>query len=187
MTTLIFSVNIMLTATYSIIALKIEQRRARWTFSSIQQHILYGIRHLKAPGGADIETLLNRLTQFEQYCQRRKVEVVVIPVLRKLTHEADALLDELEQLSKISIDLLRTVREKLAKWLCSGATVLDDICVTLEECCASFYRRMLCEEALVELAERVIPAEAWFGIAKCFLYENGRALRLKEPVHDEEE
>jgi hypothetical protein len=36
----------MLTATYSIIALKIEQRRARWTFTSIQRHILYGIRHL---------------------------------------------------------------------------------------------------------------------------------------------
>jgi hypothetical protein len=33
----------------------------------------------------------------------------------------------------------------------------------------------------------VIPAEAWFGIAKCFLYEDGRALRLKEPVHDDEE
>jgi len=64
MTTLIFLVNIMLTATYSIIALKIEQRRARWTFSSTQRHILYGIRHLKTAGGVDLEVLLNRLTQF---------------------------------------------------------------------------------------------------------------------------
>lgn len=177
----------MLTATYSIIALKIEQRRARWTFTSIQRHILYGIRHLKAAGGVDLEALLNRLTQFEQYCHRRKVEVVIIPTLRKLTREADALLDELEQLSKNSVDLLCSVREKLQQWLRSGVTLVDEICVTFEECCASFYRRLLCEEELVELAERVIPAEAWFGIAKCFLYEDGRALRLKEPVHDDEE
>ena len=177
----------MLTATYSIIALKVEQRKARWTFSSIQRHILYGIRHLRAAGGVDLEALLNRLAQFEQYCHRRKVEVFVIPALRKLTHEADALLDELEQLSKTSLDLLCSVREKLQHWLRSGATMVDDICVTLEQCCASFYRRLVREEELVALAERVIPPEEWFGIAKCFLYEDGRALRLKEPVHDEEE
>jgi len=187
MTTLIFLVNIMLTATYSIIALKIEQRRARWTFSSTQRHILYGIRHLKTAGGVDLEVLLNRLTQFEQYCHRRKVEVVVIPALRRLTREADALLDELEQLSKASLDLLCSVREKLQHWMRSGATAVEDICVTLEQCCASFYRRLLREEELVELAERVIPTEAWFGIAKCLLYEDGRALGLKEPVHDDEE
>jgi hypothetical protein len=69
----------------------------------------------------------------------------------------------------------------------SGATVVDDICVTLEQCCASFYRRLLREEELFELAERVIPTDAWFSIAKCFLYEDGRALGLKEPVHDDEE
>lgn len=177
----------MLTATYSIIALKVEQRKARWTFSSIQRHILYGIRHLRAAGGVDLEALLNRLAQFEQYCHRRKVEVFVIPALRKLTREADALLDELEELSKTSIDLLCSVREKLQQWLRSGATLVDDICVSLEQCCASFYRRLVREEELVALAERVIPPEEWFGIAKCFLYEDGRALRLKEPVHDEEE
>lgn len=177
----------MLTATYSIIALKIEQRRARWTFSSIQRHILHGIRHLRAAGGVDLEPLLNRLAQFEQYCQRRKVEVFVIPALRKLTHEADALLDELEQLSKTSIDLLCAVREQIQQWVRSGTALVDDICRTLEQCCASFYRRLVREEELVALAERVIPPEDWFGIAKCFLYEDGRALRLKEPVHDEEE
>jgi len=113
--------------------------------------------------------------------------VFFIPALRKLTHEADALLDELEQLSKTSIDLMRSVRDKLQQWLRNGASVVDDICVTLEQCCASFYRRLVREEELVALAERVIPPEEWFGIAKCFLYEDGRALRLKEPVHDEEE
>lgn len=177
----------MLTATYSIIALKIEQNRACWTFSSIQQYILSSIRNIKNTSGIDFESMLNRLTQFEQYCHRRKVEVFVIPALRKITREADALLAELESLSEASVTLLRSLREKLQQVLTNGSLVVDEICASLEQCCAHFYRRLMREEELVQIAERVIPAEEWFGIAAGFLIEDGRALALKEPVHDDEE
>lgn len=177
----------MLTATYSIIALKIEQNRACWTFSSIQQYILSSIRNIKNTSGIDFESMLNRLTQFEQYCHQRKVEVFVIPALRKITREADALLAELESLSEASVTLLRSLREKLQQVLTNGSLVVDEICASLEQCCAHFYRRLMREEELVQIAERVIPAEEWFGIAAGFLIEDGRALALKEPVHDDEE
>lgn len=177
----------MLTATYSIIALKIEQNRACWTFSSIQQYILSSIRNIKNTSGIDFESMLNRLTQFEQYCHRRKVEVFVIPALRKITREADALLAELESLSEASVTLLRSLREKLQQVLTNGSLVVDEICASLEQCCAHFYRRLMREKELVQIAERVIPAEEWFGIAAGFLIEDGRALALKEPVHDDEE
>ncbi len=177
----------MLTATYSIIALKIEQNRACWTFSSIQKYILNSIHNIKSSGGIDFEAMLNRLTQFEQYCHQRKMEVFVIPALRKLTHEADALLAELDSLSEASVALLRSLREKLQQLLRNGTAIVDDICASLEQCCAHFYRRLVREEELVQIAERVIPAEEWFGIAAGFLVEDGRALALKEPVHDEEE
>ena len=177
----------MLTATYSIIALKIEQNRASWTFSSIQQYILNSIRNIRNSGGMDFEAMLNRLTQFEQYCHQRKVEVFVIPALRKLTREADALLAELDSLSEASVALLRSLREKLQLLLRHGSLAVDEICASLEQCCAHFYRRLKREEELVQIAERVIPAEEWFGIAAGFLVEDGRALALKEPVHDEEE
>ncbi len=177
----------MLTATYSIVALKIEQNRACWTFSSIQQYILNGIRNIKSASGIEFESMLNRLTQFEQYCHQRKVEVFVIPALRKLTHEADALLDELDSLSATSVALLHSLREKLHQLLRNGTAMVEDICASLEQCCAHFYRRLVREEELVQMAERVIPTEAWFGIAAGFLLEDGRALALKEPVHDEEE
>lgn len=177
----------MLTATYSIIALKIEQNRASWTFSSIQQYILSGIRNVRNSSGIDFEAMLNRLTQFEQYCHQRKMEVFVIPALRKLTREADAVLEELDSLSAASIALLRSLREKLHQLLRGGGAMVDDICASLEQCCAHFYRRLAREEELVQIAERVIPAEEWFGIAAGFLIEDGRALALREPVHDEEE
>jgi hemerythrin-like domain-containing protein len=177
----------MLTATYSIIALKIEQNRVCWTFSSIHQYILTSIRNIKNSNSLDLEAMLNRLTQFERSCHQRKMEVFVIPALRKITHEADALLAELDSLSEASGALLRSLREKLQQVLNSGSLVVDEICASLEQCCAHFYRKLMREEELVQIAERLIPTEEWFGIAAGFLVEDGRALALKEPVHDEEE
>ncbi len=177
----------MLTVTYSIIALKIEQNRARWTFSSIQQFILNGIRNIKSAGSIDIDAMLTRLNQFEQYCHQRKVEVFVIPTLRKFTREADALLEELDRLNAASLSLLRSLQEKLQQALRSGAAVVEDICTSLEQCCTHFYRRLAREEELVEIAERVMPSEAWFGIAESFLSVDGRALQRHQPLLDEEE
>jgi len=176
----------MLTATYSIIALKIEQNRARWTFSSIQQFILSGIRNIKTAGSIDFDAMLTRLDQFERFCHQRKMEVFVIPALRKFTHEADSLLDELERLSAASLSLLRALQEKLQQALRSGIAVVDEICASLEQCCAHFYRRLAHEDELVQIAERVMPTEAWFGIAESFLSVDGRALQRREPVLDDE-
>jgi hypothetical protein len=184
---LIFSGTNMLTATYSIIALKVEQNRARWTFSSLQQTILNGLRNLRQAGGIDLDALLGRLTQFEQYCHRRKMEVIVIPTLRRFTHEVDALLDEIEALGRASMALLRSLREKLQGALGHGSAMLDDIVASLEQCCAQFHRRLAAEEALVQVAERVIPGEAWFGIAASFLSEDEKTLKHKERLLDEEE
>ncbi len=178
----------MLTATYSIIALKIEQNRARWTFSSIQQFILSGIRNIKTAGSIDfdVDAMLTRLNQFEKFCHQRKMEVFVIPALRKVTHEADSLLDELERLSAASVSLLRAVQEKLQQALRNGVAVIDEICASLEQCCAHFFRRLAHEDEVVQIAERVMPTEAWFGIAESFLSVDGRSLQRREPELDDE-
>ncbi len=177
----------MLTATYSIVALKLEQSRARWTFSSIQQYILGSIRNIKSAGGIDFENMLNRLAQFEQTCHQRKMEVFVIPALRRFTHEADALLDELESLSEASLALLRSLRDKLHHALRQGAASVEEICDSLEQCCTTLYRRLTREEELVQIAERAIPSDAWFGIAADFMSHDARMTKAMAPVHDDEE
>ncbi len=177
----------MLTATYSIVALKLEQNRARWTFSSIQQYILNSIRNIKSAGGIDFDGMLNRLAQFEQTCHQRKMEVFVIPALRRFTHEADALLDELDSLSAASLALLRSLRDKLHDVLRQGAAAVEEICASLEQCCTTLYRRLAREEELVQIAERVIPSDAWFGIAADFLSHDARLSKAMAPVHDDEE
>lgn len=178
----------MLTATYSIVALKLEQRKARWNVSALQQYILSSVRNLKNASGLDLELMLNRLSQFEKYCHQRKMEIFVIPALRKITHEADSLLDELESLSSLSLSMLRSLREKLQDALRQGALKIEELCTSLEQCCSNFYKRLSKEEELVQIAERVIPSDTWFGIAASFMsYDQKTGRAAAAPMHNEEE
>lgn len=168
----------MLTATYSIVALKLEQRRARWNVSALQQYILSSIKNLKTASGLELELMLNRLSQFEQYCHQRKMEVFVIPALRKITHEADSLLDELESLSSLSLSMLRSLREKLQEALRQGALKIEEVCTSLEQCCSNLFKRLSKEDELVQMAERVIPSDEWFGIAASFMSHDEKSGRI---------
>ena len=131
--------------------------------------------------------MLNRLSQFEQDCHRRTMEVFVIPAMRKISRETDALLDELESLSSISLMMLRTLRKKLQDHLGLGILEIEEVCVSLELCCSNFYARLSKEDELVEIAERVIPSETWFGIAANFLSYDAQFAKATPLVIDEED
>lgn len=176
----------MLTVTYSIVAMKVEHKKARWTFSSIQQYILNGIRNIKGASKTDFEHMLNRLSQFEKYYRERKIQIFLIPALRKLTREADPLLDEMESLSADSHSLLRSLRERLQEGLRQGRVLVEEVCSSLELCCSNFYRRLAREEELVQIAERLIPSEAWFGIAANFLSHDARRAKFSVVLDEEE-
>jgi hypothetical protein len=177
----------MLTATYSIVALELEQKKVRWTFSSLQQYIKNSIRNFRSTGGVDPEQLAQRISQFEQFCQQRRMAVFLIPVLRKCTHEADALLDELEKLNAASTALVKSLQKKLRLALTKGAALIDDICASLEQCCLNFYQRLNREDELVKIAERVIPNEVWFGLATSLMSEYARKARIQASVLSDDE
>ncbi len=175
----------MLTATYSIVALELEHKKARWTFSSLQQYVLNSIRRLKTAGGIDIEQLCQRLSQFERYCQQRRIATCLIPMLRKITREADALLDELEQLSAASIALLNSLRLRFDRAVAHSALYVEELCQSLEACCVNFGQRLSREEELVRIAERVVPSEVWFGFAASALSQQPRKMSIRQLADDE--
>ena len=177
----------MLTVTYSIVALELEQKKVRWNFSSLQKYIRNSIRNFRSAGGVDSEQLVNRISQFEQYYQQRRMAVFLIPVLRQCTHEADALLDELEKLNAASVALVTSLRHRLQLALTKGAAMIEELCASLEQCCLNFCQRLSREEELVKLAERVIPTEAWFGLATIFLSEHASKSRTPMPIMFDDE
>lgn len=175
----------MLTATYSIVALELEHKKARWTFSSLQQYVLNSIRHLKNARGIDVEQLFQRLSQFERYCQQRRIATFLIPMLRKITRETDALLDELEQLSAASTALMNSLRKRFAQAFAHSTLFVEELCQSLEACCVNFCQRLSREEELVRVAERVMPCEAWFGFAASALSQQSRKISSTHLVDDD--
>jgi hypothetical protein len=63
---------------------------------------------------------------------------------------------------------------------------VEEVCSSLELCCSNFYRRLAREEELVRVAERLIPSDAWFGIAANFLSHDASRC-TSSAVPDEEE
>lgn len=178
----------MLTATYSIVTLKLEQKNMRWNFSALQQYILNSIKNLKNVSSMEFECMLNRLSQFEQYCQQRKVEIFIVPALRKFTREADTLLDELDTLSQHCFSILCALRVRLQQVMREGVLKIEEVCSSIELCCSTIYERLCKREELVELAERVIPREEWFDLAASFMSHDRIKGRLANiPFIEEEE
>jgi len=164
----------MLTATYSLIALSIEQRKARRSFSALEQNV-----RMRAvdPGHADMSELkevVDQLSRFDRFCHERKVERCLIPALRKAASEADALLSELDSLLHREAGMLRALQSRLGASLEQGASHAKELCHTMEHYCASLSERLNKEEQLLSMAERVIPGEEWFAIASSLLLHDAQ-------------
>jgi hypothetical protein len=170
----------MLTATYSLVALTVEQKNARCSLSMLQQYIKNSSRNLTDTDPGGLESAVDRMSQFDQYCHQRKVEVYVIPAIRKATREADTLLAELESLSSLGLSLLRSVREGLRLAFEEGAGKIEEICYSMELYCANLFNRLIKEEELFQIAQRVISVDEWFCIAANFLSYDAENNRRKQ-------
>jgi len=173
----------MLTTTYSLIVLSIEQKNARGSLSEIQQYIKSNARNLNDSDPVALESAVDKLSEFDQYCHERKVEMYVIPAIRKVTREADSLLAELEQLSSSSVNILRSVRDSLRLVCEQGAAKIEELCSSMERYCNNRYQRLIKEEELFRIAQRVIPIDGWFAIAAAFLSYDAESRRRKRYAH----
>lgn len=173
----------MLTTTYSLIALSVEQKNARGSLSALRQYIKSSADNLDDSNPVALESAVDKLSQFDQYCHERKVEMYVIPAIRKATREADSLLAELEQLSSASVNILRSVRDGLRSACEQGATKIEELCSSMERYCNNLYQRLVKEEELFRIAQRVISIDEWFAIAADFLSYDAEIDRRKRHFH----
>ncbi len=160
----------MLIATYALLTLSVEQKKERSFISRIQQYLHTNAEKPQEIDPARIEAQLDELTQFAESRHQLKVEGCLMPAVRKATREAGALLADLESLSRIGNDMLRSVRKCLGRAFSHGEAQIKHLCQTMDLYCQNLLERLAKEEQeLLPLAQRVISSEGWFAIGTTFL------------------
>lgn len=156
----------MLTTTYTLITLSVEQKTSRTILSQLQESIRNILRKVHEYDLGQFKSVLEKLAQFDQYCHRRKMELYVIPAIRGVTHEVDALLAELESFSQQGMHQLQAAREKISQALKAGADQLAELYHVVVDYCDNLRRRFDKEEGeLMPLVSSLLTSEQWFPIA----------------------
>jgi hemerythrin-like domain-containing protein len=160
----------MLTTTYALTAIAIEQKKTYHMLLSLMQDIqnanwnknqLFDLSYGKM--------MLDKFMQFDQCCHSRKLEMYMIPSIREATLEMNALLDELDALSNQAITTINSLYEQSQSFLENDAIGFDTLYLSMDHYCQNLLKRLIREEQeLFPMAQRLLPFNAWFGIAvKC--------------------
>ncbi|MGH8808544.1 MAG: hypothetical protein ACREX0_11755 [Noviherbaspirillum sp.] len=170
----------MLTATYSMVAIDIECDKARGILHRMQQYLQAAWNSLQHIDLAFLDNMHSKLMQFDKYCRRRKIEVHLIPALRRAGTEADALIAELDTLYARGTRALHSAAEHLASAFEMHSVKASEICHAMELYCNSLALRLEKEEKeLLPLARRLFSIEDWFAIASQFLADDADAAARK--------
>ena len=161
----------MLIVTYSLVTLSVEQEKTRHTLSTLQQRTQDYATHPQHRDASGLESILNQLAQFDLACRQRNVELYLIPAIRRATQEVDSLLAELESLSSLGANALKSVRHHLQQDLELGMHKMKELAGTMGVYCHHLLARLAREEQeLFPVARRVITSEEeWFAIASQFI------------------
>jgi hypothetical protein len=174
----------MLTVTYALVTISVEQKKARGMLSVLQQQIERNAQELKAPDRSCFESVLYQLVQFDEACRWRNVERYVIPTLRRVSKEADALISELDALSCRADGILRSVRGRARQAFEQGTDGIGELYRSMEQYCHNLFQRLAKEEEeLLPIAQRVIPSEEWFDIAAQFISHDAEVHAHKHTPH----
>ena len=168
----------MLTATYTLVSLSVEQASIRMSLLSFQQYMHAQLRQQRQLTLAHLDYAgdwLNRLYQFGYW---RKIDQYLVPAIRQATPHADGLLAELGRLNHAALESVNLVQRRAMAAVDSAEQLeqqVEQLGAAIDSFCAALMARLEMEEReLFALARRVIAGEAWFAIAYQFLAHDAR-------------
>ncbi len=152
----------MLTSTYTLVALSIEQASARMALQSLLERWKPAASQHAAPTPRQFELACDALRVAFDNCYWRKLDKFVVPALRR-AGVAPQLLAELDALTMAAIEARADAH--------AAAAVQDKAFgAALERCCKLLLERLDREEReLFPVARTHIPSESWFAIANHML------------------
>lgn len=185
----------MLTATYTLVSLSVEQASIRVSLLAFQkymhqqlslqlsQQLSQQIRDQNQLTLAHWQYAADWLSRFYQSGYWRKVELYLIPAIRQATPQADDLIAELNSLQHAALESVNTVQQHAGAAIDSSQQQIEAqmeaqtaaLCASIDAFCQVLLARLEKEEReLFALARKVIGGEAWFAIAYQFLAHDAR-------------
>ena len=163
----------MLTSTYILVALSVEQTSARTALQTLLDdlHALPGdVATLAAGRAADLCGMLRRVYDD---CHWRKLDKFLVPALRRTTAAADGLLGDLDALSSDAADAMADAETCAAG---TGGVERGPYSAAVERYVAALRLRLEREEhELFPLARSVVGRDAWFALANQMLSHDTHA------------
>lgn len=160
----------MLTATYTLVALSVEQASIRASLQSLQKLLQTNFRHQASLGAGQVAHACDKLQGLYQNCHWRKIDMFLIPAVRRATRQADALLAELDALSVAAGEAIAATAARVGTAALDTEAAVGQFCAAIEQFCTTMQARLDREESeLFAIARAVISGEAWFSIANHML------------------
>ncbi len=174
----------MLTSTYTLVALSVEQATARSALQALLEelHAPPGDASILAPGRA--ARLCGMLRQAYDDCHWRKLDKFVVPALRRGTAATatDALLGELEALSAAAAEAMTAAEACVGDGAAPRGVPRAAFHAAVERSVAALRLRLEREEQeLFPLARGAVGRDAWFAIANQMLAHDA-SLRERRAV-----
>ncbi|NYE59370.1 hemerythrin-like domain-containing protein [Duganella sp. 1224] len=156
----------MLTATYTLVALSVEQASVRLSLLSFQKYVRTTLMQQNSMTLSQLEYACENLNTLYQACRWRKTEMYLIPALRDATERADQLLEELNRLNQSALMSIRLLQDKLGALADVRDEQVSEVCDSIDTFCSALLKRLEKEEQeLFALARHAIAGETWFSIA----------------------
>lgn len=174
----------MLTATYTLVTLSVEQTSVRVSLQSLQNYVRNNLIHQAALTPAQVEYACGALKRLYENCHWRKLDKFVIPAIRRATHACDQLLAELEALSQAAADAMGSALQTIASAALDGQDKVRAFCAAIERFCGALLERLDREEHELFKAASSLPGEAWFAVANQMLAHDSyrKESRGGEPI-----
>ena len=170
----------MLTATYTLVALSVEQANVRIGLVALQKYVQANLLHQNSITLGQMEYACDALNRLYQTCHWRKIEMFLIPAIRQATQRADALLDELATLNGAALDIIHAMRARVGDVATQSEDQVAQICGSIDAFCSMLLQRLEKEEReLFSIARGAICGEAWFSIANQFLLHDAKEVETR--------
>jgi hemerythrin-like domain-containing protein len=170
----------MLTATYTLVALSVEQSSVRLSLLSFQKYVRSTLMQQNSMTLSQLEYACENLNSLYQACHWRKTEMYLIPAIREATERADQLLEELNRLNQSALMSIRLLQDKLGTLADVRDEQVSQICDSIESFCTSLLQRLEKEEQeLFAIARAAIAGETWFSIANQLMMHDKHLEEMK--------